>query len=81
MAQLRSGWPHKLTEWDRRVLKRVVRKNRLSSVAILTPEFQTAPESNVSTITVCRELHVMGFHGREAAQDHHAQYQVLAGVV
>jgi hypothetical protein len=42
-------------------------KNRLSSVATLTTEFQTASGSNVSTRTVRRELHEMGFHGRAAA--------------
>uniref|UniRef100_A0A8C7CV03 Unconventional myosin-IXAa-like n=1 Tax=Oncorhynchus kisutch TaxID=8019 RepID=A0A8C7CV03_ONCKI len=30
-AQPRSGRPHKLTEWDRRVLKRIVRKNSVPS--------------------------------------------------
>uniref|UniRef100_A0A8C8JAQ7 Inositol hexakisphosphate and diphosphoinositol-pentakisphosphate kinase n=1 Tax=Oncorhynchus tshawytscha TaxID=74940 RepID=A0A8C8JAQ7_ONCTS len=34
-----------------------------SSVAPLTTEFQTASGSNVSTITVRRELHEMGFYG------------------
>ena len=43
------------------------RKNRLSSVATLTTEFQTDTGSNVSTSTVRRELHEMGFHGRAAA--------------
>ncbi|KAK6299391.1 hypothetical protein J4Q44_G00309010 [Coregonus suidteri] len=65
-AQPRSGRPHKVTERDRRVLKRVARKNRLSSVATLTTEFQTTSGSNVSTITVSRALHEMGFHGRAA---------------
>ena len=55
---------HKLTERDRRGLKRVARKNRLSSVATLTTEFQTASGSNFSTRTVHRELHEIGFHGR-----------------
>uniref|UniRef100_A0A674AWU3 RAS guanyl releasing protein 1 n=1 Tax=Salmo trutta TaxID=8032 RepID=A0A674AWU3_SALTR len=67
MAQLRSGSPHKLTERDRRVLKCIVRKNRLFLFATLTTEFQTASGSNVSTITVCRELHEMGFLGRAAS--------------
>ncbi|XP_045577251.1 transcription activator BRG1 [Salmo salar] len=49
-----------------RVLRRVASKNRLSSVATLTTEFQTASGSNVSTRTVRRELHEMGFHGRAA---------------
>ena len=52
MAQPQSGRLHKLTERDRRVLKHVARKNRLSSVAPLTTEFQTASGSHVSTITV-----------------------------
>ena len=46
------------------------RKNGLSSVATLITKFQTAFGSNVSTITVCRELHVMGFHGQAAEQQH-----------
>ena len=40
-VQPQSGRPHKLTERGRRVLKRVVWKNHLSSVATLTTEFQT----------------------------------------
>ena len=52
MAQPLSGKPHKLTEWDRRLLKRVAFQNHLSSVATLTTEFQTAFGSNVSTRTV-----------------------------
>jgi hypothetical protein len=42
-------------------------KNGLFSVATLTTEFQTASRSNVGTITVCWELHEMGFHDRAAA--------------
>ena len=66
-AQPQSGRPHKFTEWDPRVMKCVEHKNHLSSVATLTAEFQTASGSNVSTITVCQELHEMGFYGRAAA--------------
>ena len=51
-AQLPSGRPHKFTERDRRVLKHVAWKNRLSSIATLTTEFQTDSGSNVSTSTV-----------------------------
>ncbi|KAK6320198.1 hypothetical protein J4Q44_G00093050 [Coregonus suidteri] len=43
------------------------RKNRLSSVATLSTEFQAASGSNVSTRTVRRELHEMCFHGRATA--------------
>ena len=66
-AQPRSGRPHKLTEQGRRVLKCVAGKNRLSSVATLTTEVQTDSGSKVSTSTVRRELHEMGFHGRASA--------------
>ena len=59
-AQPRSGRPHKLTEWGRRVLKSVAHTNRLSSIATLTTEFQAASGSKVSTRTVSRELHEMG---------------------
>jgi hypothetical protein len=43
------------------VLKHVAHKNGLSSVAALTIEFQTVSGSNVSTITVRRELREMSF--------------------
>jgi hypothetical protein len=67
MAQPRTGRPHKLTEWDRRVLKLITLKNCLSLVATRPTDFQTASGSNVSTITVRQELNEMGFHGRAAA--------------
>ena len=44
------------------MLKRVARKNDLPSFATLTTVFQTASGSKVSTISVRRELHEMGFH-------------------
>ena len=69
-AQPRSGRSHKITEWDRRMLKLIARKNSLSLVATFTSEFQTASGSNVSTISVSWELHEMGFHGRAAAHKH-----------
>ena len=56
-AQPRSGRPHQLTEWERRVLKQVARLKTLST------EFQTASGSNVSTRTGGREHREMGFHG------------------
>ena len=39
----------------------------MSSVATLTTEIETATGSNVSTRTVLREFHEMGFLGRAAA--------------
>ena len=49
------------------MLKHVALKNRLSSVASLTTEFHIDSGRNVSTSTVRRELHEMGFHGQTAA--------------
>jgi transposase len=66
-AQPRSGRPHKPTERDHHVQKHVVCKKCLSSVTTLTTEFQTSSGSNISTITVRRELYEMGFHARAAA--------------
>ena len=48
------------------MLKRGALKNCLSSIATLTTEFQTASGSNVSTRTVQRELHEIGFHVQAA---------------
>ena len=45
----------------------VARKNRLSFVATLPTEFQTGTGSNISSRTVCRKLHEMGFPGQAAA--------------
>jgi transposase len=64
-AQLRSGRPHKLTEWDRRELKRV---------AIVYPRLQHSlrvpsclEATSASTRTVRQELPENGFHGRAAS--------------
>ncbi|XP_053574543.1 uncharacterized protein LOC128663958 [Bombina bombina] len=70
-AQPRSGRPRKITERGRRVLTRVVEKNRLSSLASLTTEFQTASGSKISTRTVRRELCEMGFRGQDAVHKPH----------
>ncbi|XP_071361308.1 aminoacyl tRNA synthase complex-interacting multifunctional protein 1-like [Trachinotus anak] len=60
----RSGRPHKLKEEDRQVLERVALEKCLPSVEALTTEFQTASGASVSSRTVRRELHEMGFRGR-----------------
>ncbi|KAM8772961.1 aminoacyl tRNA synthase complex-interacting multifunctional protein 1-like [Acanthopagrus schlegelii] len=60
----RSGRPHKLKEEDRQVLEKVALGNCLPSVEALTTEFQTASGAKVSSRTVRRELHEMGFRGR-----------------
>ena len=61
-AQQRIGRPHKLTEQG--LPSAEAHKSNLSLVATLTTEFQNASGINISTQTVRRELHEMGFHGR-----------------
>uniref|UniRef100_A0A3B4Z9W2 Aminoacyl tRNA synthase complex-interacting multifunctional protein 1-like n=1 Tax=Stegastes partitus TaxID=144197 RepID=A0A3B4Z9W2_9TELE len=60
----RSGRPHKLKEQDRQVLERVALEKCLPSIEALTAEFQTASGASVSSTTIRRELHEMGFRGR-----------------
>uniref|UniRef100_A0A3Q4GYT1 Aminoacyl tRNA synthase complex-interacting multifunctional protein 1-like n=1 Tax=Neolamprologus brichardi TaxID=32507 RepID=A0A3Q4GYT1_NEOBR len=60
----RSGRPHKLKEEDRQVLERVALEKCLPSIKALTAEFQSASGASVSSTTVRRELHEMGFRGR-----------------
>ncbi|KAM9856748.1 aminoacyl tRNA synthase complex-interacting multifunctional protein 1-like [Aulostomus maculatus] len=60
----RSGRPHKLKEEDRHVLEQVALEKCLPSIEALTSEFQTASGASVSSSTVRRELHEMGFRGR-----------------
>ncbi|XP_069024189.1 aminoacyl tRNA synthase complex-interacting multifunctional protein 1-like [Embiotoca jacksoni] len=60
----RSGRPHKLKEEDRQVLERVALEKCLPSIEALTAEFQSASGASVSSTTVRRELHEMGFRGR-----------------
>ncbi|KAJ8259468.1 hypothetical protein GJAV_G00169650 [Gymnothorax javanicus] len=68
-VQPRSGRPHKLSEKECEVLKSIVCKNRMCSIAALAAEFQTASGSDVSLRTVRRELHEMGFRGKAASHN------------
>ena len=70
-VQKRTGRPPKLSDRDRRKLKTVVRKNRMSSAATLVTEFQNSSGTMVCTKTLRRELNTMGFHGRAAAHKPH----------
>nr|XP_046272014.1 uncharacterized protein LOC124073656 isoform X2 [Scatophagus argus] len=60
----RCGRPHKLKEQDRQVLEKIALESCLPSVEALTTELQTASGAKVSSKTVRRELHEMGFRGR-----------------
>ncbi|CAI9535951.1 unnamed protein product, partial [Staurois parvus] len=49
------------------MLKRTVRRSRQLSAESIVKDLQTSCGPQISTTTVLRELHGMGFHGRAAA--------------
>ncbi|CAI9615768.1 unnamed protein product, partial [Staurois parvus] len=61
-----SGRPRKMTERGQCMLKRTVRRSHQLSAESIAKDLQTSCGLQIST-TVRRELHGMGFHGREAA--------------
>uniref|UniRef100_A0A672YKD4 Tc1-like transposase DDE domain-containing protein n=1 Tax=Sphaeramia orbicularis TaxID=375764 RepID=A0A672YKD4_9TELE len=60
-TQPQSGRPRKLTEWCQWMLRRIV------SAELIATDLQTSCGLQISSRTVRRELHGMGFHGRAAA--------------
>lgn len=65
-AKCNSGRKCKLSDRDRRVLKRIVTANRKTTAVKLTAELNQHFQHPISTITVRRELHKLNFHGRAA---------------
>ncbi|CAI9608548.1 unnamed protein product [Staurois parvus] len=65
-TQSPSGRPHKMTERGQRMPKCTVRRSQLS-VQSIAKDLQTSCGLQISTTTVYRELHGMGFHNRAAA--------------
>ncbi|GFX09773.1 uncharacterized protein TNCV_653721 [Trichonephila clavipes] len=65
-AEKQTGRPKILGECSRRTLKRVVKKNRKSSLVEITQEFQSSSRISASSRTVRRELKNLGLHGRAA---------------
>ncbi|CAI9578264.1 unnamed protein product, partial [Staurois parvus] len=62
-----SGRPHKMTERGQRMLKCTVCRSRQLSAESIAKDLQTLCGLQISTTTVCRELHGMGVHGQAAA--------------
>ncbi|CAI9564277.1 unnamed protein product, partial [Staurois parvus] len=56
-----------MTERIQRMLKHTVRKSCQLSAESIAIDLQTSCGLQISTTSVCRELHGMGFHGRGAA--------------
>jgi hypothetical protein len=61
------GRPRLMTDRDCQVLKNVVLETCQTSSETITREFCNTTNCPVSTMTMCRELRGMGFHGRAAA--------------
>ena len=60
----RSGRPPALSERDKRQLGRIVRQNRKQAVEKIAEQFNQSLTISVSTKTVQRSLHSMGYYGR-----------------
>ena len=66
-TQPRSGRPRKITERGQRMLRRTVRRSRQLSAESIATDLQTSCGLQISSRTVRRELHGMGFHGQAPA--------------
>jgi transposase len=65
-AKRNSGQKSKLSERDRRTLKRIVSKSHRTTAVKVTAELNIHVVDPVSTKTVRRELYKSNFHGRAA---------------
>ena len=66
-TQPQSGGPHKMMERGQRMLRRIVHRGRQLSAESIATDLPNSCSLQISSRTVCRELHGMGFHGRAAA--------------
>ena len=64
---LLTGRPKKLTDKDRRVLAKEIRKNRTKPMAHILQELQKATMTVVSINIIFKDAHLLGFHDRAAA--------------
>ena len=65
-AKQNSGRNSKLTDRDRRALKRIIALNRKYTLPQITSEMNTRLQNPVSTKTIQQELHAASIHGRIA---------------
>ncbi len=66
-TQSQSGRPRKMTERGQRMLRCIVGRCRKLSTESIATDLQSSCGLQISSSTVHRELHGMGFHGRAAA--------------
>ncbi|CAI9594886.1 unnamed protein product, partial [Staurois parvus] len=62
-----SGRPRHVTERGQRMLKLTMHRSHQLSAESIAKDLRTSCGLQISTTTVHRELHGMGFHGRAAA--------------
>ncbi|CAI9562275.1 unnamed protein product [Staurois parvus] len=67
-TQPQSGRPCKMTERGQSMLKHTVHRSRQLSAESIAKDLQTLCGLQISTTTVCRELHGMG-NGQNKASD------------
>ncbi|CAI9574941.1 unnamed protein product, partial [Staurois parvus] len=67
VTQPQIGRSRKMTEWGQHMLKRTVRRSRQLSAESIAKHLQTLFGLQISTTSVHRVLHGMGFHGQAAA--------------
>ncbi len=66
-TQSQSGRPCKMTERGQRMLRHIVGRGRQLSAESIATDLQSLCGLQISSSTVRRELHGMGFHGRAVA--------------
>ena len=64
----RSGRPKLLNPRGMRKLKKIVKSSRWNTITKITSELQTSIQSNISSTTVRRRLHQLGFSARFPAR-------------
>ena len=80
--QPQSGRSRKMTEQHQRMLRCMVRRGRQLSAESVATDLQTSCDLKISSRTVRRELHGMGFHGNCIQAIHHqVQCQLSDAVV
>ncbi|XP_071037679.1 uncharacterized protein [Parasteatoda tepidariorum] len=65
-AKHNSGRKSKLSDRDRRVLKRIVARKRKTTLPVITSEMNTHLQNPISMKTIQRELRAANIHGRVA---------------
>ena len=64
----RTGRPKKITAHGTRQLKNIVKSNRTKTLESLTNLFNSGKDDQVSSKTVARTLHSLGFRARKACR-------------